>query len=350
MTSPPPPVRPPVLRAGDTVAVISPSSGGAAAFPDRFERGLAELRRCFEVEVVTAPHAREPEAWLHEHPETRAADVHWALEHPDVRALVCAIGGDDEVRLLPHLDLDLVRAHPKVLVGYSDPTVLHLAWAAAGVVSFYGPGILAGFDENGGLWHYTEDSLRRTLFSTEPVGALHPAPVWTEEFLDWHDESRQRPRRGWPNAGWTWLGGTDVVTGPLVGGCVEVLAMALGSRVWPAPERFDGAVLVLETSEDAPSVQQVRYVLRALGAAGVFDRLGAALVGRPMGYAQDATWKLYDVVGEVAAEFGRTGLPVVGGFDVGHTVPHTVLPLGVPLRVDPVARTLTLPQAAVSPR
>lgn len=344
------PIRPPVLRAGDTVAVISPSAGLTEVFAARFERGVAELRTRFGVEVVTAPNARRDNAFLHDNPRARVDDIHWALAEDEVAALVCAIGGDDSVRLLPYLDLDLIRTHPKVLMGYSDPTVLHLAWRAAGVVSFYGPGILAGFDENGGLWDHTADSVRRTLFSTEPVGPLQPAPEWTEEYLDWSDESRQRPRRRVPNGGWTWLGGDGAVEGPLIGGCVEVLAMALASPVWPPASAFDGAVLVLETSEEAPSVDQVKYVLRAMGAGGAFERLGAALVGRPTHYSAKDTWRQYEVVAAVAREFGRPDLPVVGGFDVGHTVPHTVVPLGMPARVDPAARTVTFPEAGVVDR
>ncbi len=347
MSSAPSPVRPPALRTGDTVAVISPSAGLTEVFAARFERGLAELRARFEVEVVTAPNARRDNDFLHDNPQARVDDIHWALREDSVSALVCAIGGDDSVRLVPHLDLDLVRAHPKVLMGYSDPTILHLVWRAAGVVSFYGPGILAGFDENGGLWDHTEDSVRRTLFSTQPVGALHPAPEWTEEFLDWQDESLQRPRRRVPNAGWTWLGGDAPVEGPLIGGCLEVLAMALASPVWPRAAAFDGAVLAFETSEEAPSVEQVKYFLRAIGGGGAFERLGAVLVGRPMHYSQKDVWRQYEVAATVAREFGRPDLPVVGGLDIGHTVPHTVLPLGMPVRVDPRARTITLPEPGV---
>jgi muramoyltetrapeptide carboxypeptidase LdcA involved in peptidoglycan recycling len=344
------PIRPPVLQAGDTVAVISPSAGLTEVFGPRFERGLAELRARFGVEVVTAPNARRDNAFLHDNPRARADDVHWALGEPSVAALICAIGGDDSVRLVPHLDLALIRENPKVLMGYSDPTILHMAWRAAGVVSFYGPGILAGFDENGGLWPHTEDSVRRTLFSTEPVGALQPAPEWTEEFLDWHDESLQRPRRRVPNGGWTWLGGADPVEGPLVGGCLEVLAMALTSAVWPPAAAFDGAVLAFETSEEAPSVDQVKYFLRAIAGGGAFERLAAIVVGRPMHHAQRDVWRQYEVTAQVAREFGRPDLPIVGGLDIGHTVPHTVLPLGMPVRIDPGARTITLPEPAVVSR
>lgn len=344
------PIRPPVLRPGDTVAVISPSSGGAAAFGPRFERGVTELRNRFGVEVVTAPNALRDNGFLHDNPQARADDIHGALTEPSVAALVCAIGGDDAIRLVPHLDLDLVRDHPKILMGYSDPTILHLAWRAAGVVSFYGTSILAGFDENGGLWEHTEKSVRDTLFSTTAVGALQPAPEWTEEFLDWHDESIQRPRRRVPNAGWTWLGGDAAVEGPLIGGCLEVLAMALASPVWPPATAFDGAVLAFETSEEKPSLDQVKYFLRAIAGGGGFERLAAVLVGRPMDYSLKDTWAQYEVVVTVAREFGRPDLPIVGGLDFGHTVPHTLLPLGMPVRVDPGARTITLPEPAVVTR
>lgn len=147
--------------------------------------------------------------------------------------VVSAIGGDDSVRTVPYLDLDLVARHPKVFVGFSDTTVQHLANLAAGVVTFYGPSVLVGFAENGSVHPYTERALRTACFTSAPF-APEPAAEWTEEMLDWTDPSLQEcRRRHWPHPGWQWLQGTEPVEGRLIGGCMDVLEMAKGTRIWP---------------------------------------------------------------------------------------------------------------------
>lgn len=105
--------KPPRLRAGDTIAAVSLSSGLAAQLPDRYAAGKRQLEEAFCLKVIEAPNALASDEWLYRHPEARAADLHWALENPDVRAVVSTIGGDDSIRLLPYLDLDLIRAHPQ---------------------------------------------------------------------------------------------------------------------------------------------------------------------------------------------------------------------------------------------
>jgi muramoyltetrapeptide carboxypeptidase LdcA involved in peptidoglycan recycling len=115
-----------------------------------------------------------------------------AFADPEIRGIVSTIGGDDSLRILRHLDLGVLRAHPKVFVGYSDTTVTHFACLAAGLVSFYGPAFMAGFAENGGVDPYLAASVRRTLFTAEPAGEVVPnADGWTVEWLDWADRRRR---------------------------------------------------------------------------------------------------------------------------------------------------------------
>jgi muramoyltetrapeptide carboxypeptidase LdcA involved in peptidoglycan recycling len=88
------------------------------------------------------------------------------------------------------LDLALIRDNPKVFLGYSDTTVTHFACFKAGLVTFDGPAITAGFGENGGLFQYMTFSIHRILFSTEPAGRFFPnADGWTRERLDWADQA-----------------------------------------------------------------------------------------------------------------------------------------------------------------
>ena len=91
-----------------------------------------------------------------------------AFADSSIRGIVSTIGGDDSIRLLPFLDLGLIRDNPKVFSGYSDTTVTHFACLNAGLTTFYGPSIMAEFGENGGPFPYMTASVKQALFSTEP--------------------------------------------------------------------------------------------------------------------------------------------------------------------------------------
>jgi muramoyltetrapeptide carboxypeptidase LdcA involved in peptidoglycan recycling len=340
--------KPPALAAGDTVAVVALSSGLAAELPHRYAAGKRQLKETFGVRVIDAPHALCDSAWLQAHPEARADDLHWALTDDSVAGIVSAIGGDDSIRTVPLLDLDLIGRHPKVFLGFSDSTVQHLANLAAGVVTFYGPSVLADLAENRGIHPYTEHAVRAAVFTARPF-ALEPAPEWSEDMLDWADPAlQQRRRRYWPHPGWTWMQGDQVVEGPLLGGCMDVLEMAKGTAVWPRADAWDGAVLALEISEEAPSPDQVTHWLRNYAATGVLDRIGAMLFSRPLWYSQRDTFRLYDAVHRVLVESGRDDVPLVVGLDHGHGSPMGVLPLGCRVRVDPVRRTIEVTEPAVA--
>jgi muramoyltetrapeptide carboxypeptidase LdcA involved in peptidoglycan recycling len=105
---------------------------------------------------------------------------------PDVRAIVTAIGGDHSCHLLPLLDFDLIRTHPKIFVGYSDTTVLSVAIrSATGLVTFQDPALLTDFAEHPAMFDYTREAFLRVLSATQPPAPVAPATEWTDELLDW---------------------------------------------------------------------------------------------------------------------------------------------------------------------
>lgn len=227
--------RPRRLRAGDRVAAVSLSWGGPGTFPHRYEAGKRQLEATFGIEVVEMPHTLADPAAVAADPAARADDLHRAFADPDIAGVVSTIGGDDSIRLLPHLDLGLLAANPKVFLGYSDSTITQMALLRAGIVSFYGPTIMAGFGENAGLHDYLVEGVRRTLF--EPVAPLvwpENRNGWTVEQLDWSDPAdQQRARELRPTTGWRWHGGA-AREGRSVVGCLEVLDFLRGTAWWPS--------------------------------------------------------------------------------------------------------------------
>lgn len=342
-------LKPPRLEPGSTVAAISLSSGAAERFPRVYAAAKRELERSLGVRVIETPHALKSSAWLYRHPEARAADLHWALEHPEVRAVVSTIGGYESVRTLPFVDLGLIRRHPKILLGFSDTTTAHTAFARAGVVSFYGPSLLAGFAD---LPHYpyTEAWARRVL-QAPWRGPFAPAERWTDDLSRWEaadDEAeRQRPRAWRGAGGWRWLQGEARAEGRLIGGCADVLEMLKGTRWWPGARLWEGAVLLLETSEEVPPPSQVEYWLRNYASQGILEGLAGLVLARARGYTPEMRAQLHDGVRKVLAEVGRAEMPVLAEVDCGHTTPMLTLPLGCRVALEPAADAFELLEPGV---
>jgi muramoyltetrapeptide carboxypeptidase LdcA involved in peptidoglycan recycling len=173
-------IKPKRLSRGQKVAAISLSWGGPGTFRHRYEAGKRQFEQMFGLTVVEMPHALRDPAWLAANPQARAADLIQAFTDPDIAGIISTIGGDDSIRLLRYLDLEVIRQHPKVFMGYSDTTVTHFACYQAGLVSFYGPAFMAGFAENGGIFPYLVDSVQRILFSSErkSIWRSSSSPSW----------------------------------------------------------------------------------------------------------------------------------------------------------------------------
>ncbi len=344
-------IKPRKLQPGDTVAVVSLSWGGPGAFLHRYQTGKEQLEAEFGLKVVEMPHALADPGWVARNPRARADDLMAAFADPSIRAILSSIGGEDSIRTLPYIDLDVMRANPKIFMGYSDTTITHFACFKASLISFYGPSIMAGFAENGGMFPYMVDSLRRTLFSSEPIAVIQPNQAgWTVEHLAWGDPANQSRKRALqPSTGWRWLQGSGVKRGHLIGGCVEVLDWLRGTDYWPTLEQWRNAILFLETSEDAPTPAMLRYFLRTYAALGVLPLLAGILFARPGGQIDPTKFGEYDqaLLQVLVEENGLSELPILTNMDFGHTDPMFVLPLGVMGEIDCVKREFRVVESGV---
>ncbi|HNT76170.1 MAG TPA: LD-carboxypeptidase [Anaerolineae bacterium] len=345
-------VKPQKLQPGDKVATISLSWGGPGTFPHRYEAGKQQLQNEFGVTVIETPHALCDAAWLQRNPQARADDLMGALMDPSIKAIISTIGGDDSIRVLPYLDLDIIHSNPKIFMGYSDTTLTHMACFKAGLVSFYGPSIMAGFGENGGMFPYMIDSVRKTLFSSAPIGNIAPnMDGWTAEMLDWADpENQSRRRKLNPSREWQFIQGTGIRQGHLIGGCFEVFDWLRGTDFWPEPNLWQDAILFLETSEEAPPPSAVLYGLRTYAAMGILEKLSGILFARPGGQISPEQFTEYDKVLRqvITEEEGLSDLPIITCMDFGHTDPMVVLPYGVRAEINCDARQFAIVESAVT--
>jgi len=337
-------IKPPRPQPGSVAAILSPSWAGPASAPGVFEAGLRILRERFGFRTKEFPTTRESAAFLDRHPEARARDFNAAFADPEVDLVIAAVGGSDAVRLLPYLDLPLILAHPKPLLGFSDATA-YLTWLnLQGLVTYYANSVMSGFAQieefpEAVAWHHQ-------WFAGE-VPSLEPFPGWGPGHRDW---GKAAPPDRRPNPGFFWAQGTEPRRGRLWGGCFEVLEMLKGTPYWPSRDFWPGRVLFLETSEEKPSPRQVLYWLRNYGAQGVFDQISALWIGRAKDYSEGENAELRRVVkGVVAEEWGAEALPIVMDLDFGHTDPRWALPLGIEVLTDPQNRRLAFLEPPFAP-
>jgi len=324
-----------MLRPGDKVATISLSWGGAGELRHRYTIGKKQLEENFGLEVIETKNALKSADYLYRNPEARADDFMEAFSHPDIKAILTNIGGEDSIRTLPFMNLSLIRKNPKIFLGFSDSTISHFVCYKAGLTSFYGTSLLIGFAENGGMHEYQVQDLKQTLFSANPRNRILPnREGWTSERLEWNDLTLQDRKRKLQEPGpWNFLNGKGVVQGKLLGGCLEVLNWLNGTDYWPDLQDWEDKILFFETSEEKPDPKYVKYSLRNLAAQGILQNLKGILVGRPYDnqFVKEYNEAIIQVIRE---EEGLRDLPIITEMDFGHTCPVFTLPLGILAEID----------------
>jgi len=290
-------IKPPALKPGARLAVISPAST-----PKRelVEQGVHELES-LGYRVTLGKHALNSGPLYYAGSlRDRLEDFHWAFSDSSIDGIVCTRGGWGSAELLPHLDLELIRANPKVFVGYSDHTSLH-SWfqREVGLVSFYAPMVASDFARQGGVdvpsWqHVFQGDVQWSLGAADGLRVLQPG----------------------------------VGEGELRGCCISILAAALGTPF--APE-LQGSVLFLEDIGTKP--YQWDRMLLHLRSARCLERVAGIVFG-DMEQCVGPDEKAFL---EQAIVYGLRGFggPVAIGLRCGHVNGANIsLPLGVRVRVD----------------
>ena len=168
-------IKPPRLKPGDTIGIVSPSWGGAGAFPHRVAQGINALEN-LGFKVVIAKHALNQKGFTSDTPANRVQDIHEMYADPQIKAIIAAIGGAHSCHLLPLLDFELISHFPKVFMGFSDITVLNVAiWKKTGITTFNGPALLTDFAEYPEMFSYTREYFVKAVMREEPIGKVDPS-------------------------------------------------------------------------------------------------------------------------------------------------------------------------------
>ncbi len=342
------------LQPGDKVAIVSPSAACAYLFPQVYELGIRRLQTIFNLIPIELPTTRKSPEYLSRNPEARADDINTAFEDASIKAIIATTGGSDCIRILPYLDRKIILAHPKIFLGYSDITNIHVLLWNLGLISYYGGALMSQFGMQGAMHDYTINSIKKALFDTE-VGYINKPAEYTDYDFDWSDTSKlfiKRPMERTPN--WEWYNCDDsVLSGRLWGGCLEVLdlQLAVNSPYYlPQFEKHDDIVLYIETSEELPSSGFIYRFVAALAERNILRRLKAILVGLPKtqfmhmlppeGRGHYVTNQREAI--QQALQDYNANLPVVFNLNFGHTDPQIVVPNGGLVHINCKDKTIAI--------
>ena len=328
-------LKPEKLQRGDKIAIVSLSWGGLGdeKLIHKYHIAKQRLENEFGLEVSVMPNALKGSQFVYDHPEARAKDLMDAFKDETIKGIFCAIGGSDTVRLLPYIDYEVIKNNPKIFMGYSDTTVNHFMMNKAGLVSFYGPSVMVEFGEYVKMFDYTREAVENILFNNCENFEIKSSKFWSKDFVPWKEENINIGKTLLKEEhGYEILQGAGIVTGQLLGGCLDVFPMVVGTEIWPTKAEWKDKILLLETSEEKPSPDLVTYYLRNLGAQGIFEVIKGIIIGKPQEEKYYEEYK--EVFRKVLKEFGKEELPVLYNVNIGHAFPIGILPLGTDVQVD----------------
>ena len=283
------PIRPPCLKAGDTIGIAAPSGPFDR---DLFDKGMEVLQGLgFEVHVPSA--IFDQNGYLAGPDEARAKVINTLFGDSDIQGILCARGGYGATRVLPYLEWDAIRRHPKIFVGFSDITVLHNAiLGRTGLVTFHGP-------MGTTLATATQESiasLQQVLMSGAPTTLAPPDAIVLQP---------------------------GEATGRIVGGNLTLLCHLVGT---PYQVPFAGGLLFIEDITEAPC--RIDRMLVQMSLAGCFEDVAGLVLGQFTECGEQE--EIHDVFMRI---FGPLGIPVVAGFPFGHGQQNVTLPIGLEARL-----------------
>ena len=314
-------IKPERLNAGDTIGIISPAS--APPDPKNIDRSIAVLER-LGFKTKLAPNARKRWGFLAGTDRERASDVMKMFADRKVKAIICVRGGYGSGRLLPLLDYRVIRANPKIFIGYSDLTSLHSGFLVeTGLISFHGPMLNSDFVHKD-FPDFTLVSFLRTLMRAEPAGSIRAG---------YKDKTVKILRRG-------------KASGQLIGGNISLVCSLLGTPWQPS---FKNKILFFEDLDEVP--YRFDRMLTQLLNAGLLQQVAGVAIG--------VNANCFDPRAKGAKEYRQTcedvfserllplKVPVVVGLPFGHIPLNATIPVGARATLDAIKGDLVIDEAVV---
>lgn len=316
-------IKPEGLREGSTIAVIAPASGVHRG--EELDAAAALQNLGFKVKL--GKHLNRSFGYLSAPDEQRAEELMGFVRDPEVDCIMAVRGGYGVMRILPMIDFSLIRANPKIIIGYSDITALvNPVYQLAGVIAFHGPMASSSFDK------YSLDSFRRTLMSGSPAGTFGESDEFKGSVFSEARASTIVPGRA---------------QGRLVGGNLSLVGAMMGT---PWEIDLAGKILFLEEVHEEP--YRVDRMLTQLAISGKLATCAGVALGRftkceapRSGGEFNLSLSIEQVVRGILEPLK---IPTMYGLSVGHITSKLTVPVGGLATLDASAKTITIDEAVVT--
>ena len=302
-------IRPKALEAGDTIGIISPAS---AVFETEPYAIAKENLEAMGLKVKMGKHVNTRYGHLAGTDEQRASDLNGMFKDKEVQAIIALRGGSGSARLLDKLDYDSIKNNPKIFIGYSDITALHLAiFKMTGLVTYHGPVAVSSWNP------FSRAIFKDLLFKKEKILYKNPSEIDKNQLV----ETKNRIR--------TIASGQ--VKGRLLGGNLSVLTGIMGSPYFPT----DWGDKLLYLEDVGEEIYAVDRMFSQIYLAGVFSQIKGFIFGKCSGCSPGGSGYGSLTLEEVIDHYIKPlGIPAFSGAMIGHITDNDTIPNGIEASLD----------------
>lgn len=306
--------KPRALKPGDTLGLLAPAS---MTDHQNVDKAIEKLKKMgFNVKVGKSPYERY--GYLSGEDKVRADDINSMFKDKEIDGIICTRGGYGTPRILPLLDYDAIRDNPKVFIGFSDITALHIAFnQKSELVTYHGPMAVSNLIK--GVSEFTMESLLDSVSRTASERVINnPEGTKVETVCQGTSE------------------------GIITGGNLSLLTNSIGT-----PYEIDTKGKILFIEEISEDVYKIDRALNQLKLAGKFEDA----IGIILGDFNDCDKSKHDeslsLMEVINHHIKNANKPTIFNLKSGHCEPMITLPLGIKVRLDATERRITILESSV---
>lgn len=315
-------IHPKALKRGDTIGIIAP--GTAVTDPDQLNKAIEALT-FFGLNAKFGKNVLKGDGYKTRTVDERLDDLHTMFRDKEIAGVFCLRGGYGSGQLLDKIDYDLIKNNPKIFIGYSDITAMHLAInKISKLITFHGPVLLSGFS------NYTAGYFSKALFNKNPIGkVVNPDSKSGIRLV--HPTRTIKPGKA---------------SGKLIGGNLSLICSLMGT-----PYEIDTSNKILFIEDVGEEPFRIDRMLTQLRLAGKLNSASGIIFGECQGCNSEGlnpshVWD-YSLGEVLDTILGNLNIPVFYGLAFGHTSDQVTLPLGVDAEMDAESGTLNVIEAGV---
>lgn len=329
----------PKLNSGSVIGIISPSCPIThdAPYPSEIAENYLKSKG-FSI-IKGSLYGRINSSYRSGTVKDRAEELNELIHNDEIDCIMAVAGGYVSVSMLPYIDYEYLKDHPKIIVGHSDVTSLLLAInKKCGFPTFYGPNLVTSFAHKDFYRDYSLDCFLKIINHSEAC-IIEKPDFYTDEAIDWYTTeeifNKNLENEKFNSNEWITIV-SGVTKGRLIGGNTDNFSLLYGNPYCPKVQ--NGDILFLENvNENADFFERA---ISSLYIHGVFDKISGLIFGKAKGYNDIGSGKReLDILFEV---IGVPSFPILVDVDCGHTVPIMTLPIGAEIEMDADKKTITV--------